>query len=529
MKLTDLIAALSHRSAYAHEVDDVDVRQTHISVVFLAGPYAYKIKKPVDLGFLDYSTLEKRLHDCEREVLLNRRLAPSVYLGVVPVVHDGRAITMDGRGEAIEWAVKMTRLPEAATMRDQLRRGAVGVEQVEALANRVATFHADAESGPHISADGRFEVVARNARENFEQSASHVGTTLSRTVFERLRHLTEEALTRHRSAIEGRAIRGVPRDTHGDLRLGHVYLFPDRPAPDDLVIVDCIEFNERFRHADPVADMAFLAMDFARHGRRDLGRAFADLYFDAARDAEGRTLLPLYAAYRAAVRGKVEGLAHAEPEIPPGDRSKALAEARAHWLLALGGLEAPGRRPCLVLVGGLPGTGKSTLARALVERHGFMLIRSDLVRKELAHLAEGEPATSPYGTGIYRPEWNERTYAECLKRAEVLLFEGRRVVVDATFGREANRGAFLETATRWGVPAAFLCCRAEPAVVRARLENRRHDASDADWPIYLEAAAHWQAPGLITKRSMRELDAGEDRERVMARADTLLRDLELEN
>lgn len=164
-----------------------------------------------------------------------------------------------------------------------------------------------------------------------------------------------------------------------------------------------------------------------------------------------------------------------------------------------------------------------TLARALVEHHGFTLIRSDLVRKELACLTEGEAATVPYGTGIYSPEWNDRTYAECLKRAGVLLFEGRRVVVDATFGREANRVAFLETATRWGVPAAFMCCQAEPAVVRARLENRRHDASDADWSIYLEAAAHWVAPGPITRRSMRELAAGEDRERPMARAATILR------
>ncbi|SIO61333.1 hypothetical protein SAMN05444166_6726 [Singulisphaera sp. GP187] len=529
MKLTDLIVALTDPSAYPHPVDEVEVHQTHISVVFLAGPYAYKIKKPLDLDFLEYGTLENRLQFCELEVVLNHRLAPTVYLGVVPVVRQGRAVKMDGPGEAIEWAVKMTRLPETATMRERLRREEVGVDQVEALAERVAAFHADAEASPHISAAGRFDVVARNARENFEQATSDVGMTVSQAVFERLRGLTEEALTYHRFDIEARAMHGVPRDTHGDLRLVHVYLFPDRPPPEDLVIVDCIEFNERFRHADPVADMAFLAMDFARHGRPDLERAFTDAYFHASHDLEGRTLLHFYKAYRAAVRGKVEGLIAREPEIPAAERMKALASARAHWLLALGELEEPGRRPCLVLVGGLPGTGKSSLAQALDRQHGFTLVRSDLVRKELARLTPEESVASPYGTGIYHPEWSEQTYAECLKRTELLLFEGKRVVVDATLGVEANRVAFLETAARWGVPTVFLCCQAEPEVVRARLERRKHDASDADWSIYLEAAADWEAPGPITTRSLHEIDSGGDKKSVLARAATILRDLGLED
>lgn len=527
MKLTDLIAALSDPSAYDHEVDAMEVHQTHISVVFLAGAYAYKLKKPLNLGFLDYSTLEKRRQCCLQEVVLNRRLAPSVYLGVVPIVQHGTALKVEGPGKAVEWAVKMARLPEEATLRERLSRDQVGVERAEALAVRVAAFHADAEAGPRIAAAGRFEAVARNARENFEQSASHVGATMSRTVFERLRHLTEAALAQHRGTIEERATREIPRDTHGDLRLGHVYHFPDRPPPDDLVIVDCIEFNERFRYADPVADMAFLAMDFARNGRRDLGRAFTDAYFRASRDAEGRILLPFYTAYRAAVRGKVEGLAHRESEIPPDARAHALAEARAHWLLALGELEAPGRRPCLVLVGGLPGSGKSTLARGLAANHGFSLIRSDLVRKELAGLAEGATAASPYGTGIYGAEWNEQTYAECLKRAEGLVFEGRRVVVDASFGREANRVDFLKAAAQWGIPAVFLCCQTTPEVVRARLENRKHDASDADWSVYLESAARWEPAGTITARSLHEVAADGDREQVLARADAILRELGL--
>jgi uncharacterized protein len=270
-------------------------------------------------------------------------------------------------------------------------------------------------------------------------------------------------------------------------------------------------------------------MDFARHGRRDLGRAFAEAYFRAAGDAEGRTLLPFYTAYRAAVRGKVEGLKHAEGEIPAADRAAALGEARACWLLSLGELETPDRRPCLVLVGGLPGSGKSTLARALGEQAGFTVVRSDLVRKELAGLAGGESAPADYGEGIYSRVWDERTYAECSRRAEALLLEGRRALIDASFGREADRRRLLELAASRGVPGIFLLCRADPAVIRARLGERRHDASDADWSVYLEAAARWEEPGPITGRSTWEIDAGGDRGLATSWAVGVLRDLGLED
>ena len=274
--------------------------------------------------------------------------------------------------------------------------------------------------------------------------------------------------------------------------------------------------------------MAFLAMDLTLHGRRDLARAFAEAYFRASGDAEGRALLPFYTAYRAAVRGKVEGLKLAEAEIPEADRDAALIKARAHWLLALGELEEPGRRPCLVLVGGLPGTGKSTLARALAERAGFTVIRSDLVRKELAGVSAGEPASSSFEGGIYAREWTERTYAECLRRAEGLLFEGERVLVDANFREEARRRLFLEAAERWGVPAVLLLCQAEPATVRERLAGRRGDASDADWKVYLEAAGRWEEPGALTRPAIREIANDGRPELALAHALDALRELGLQ-
>jgi aminoglycoside phosphotransferase family enzyme/predicted kinase len=497
MELPQLIQALARPEAYPHPAADVQVCQTHISVVFLAGPFAYKIKKPVQFGFVDFSTLERRRHFCEEEVRLNRRLAGEVYQGVVPVTTAGQEVRMGGTGAVIEWAVKMQRLPEEATLAVHVRRGGAGQEVIEALARRLAAFHVSLPSGADTKGHGSFPAVAQNARDNLSQAAALVGTTISRAVWERLSRRTEAELTRLRPVIEARAARGKPRDTHGDLHLDHVYLFPGRPPPADLVIVDCIEFNERLRFADPVADMAFLVMDLVAHGRPELARAFADTYFGAAGDSEGRALLPFYMAYRAAVRGKVEGLKLSETEVPAAERQAALGRARARWLLALGLLETPDTRPALVLVAGLPGSGKSTLARALAEHAGLEVIRSDVVRKELAG--------SESGTAIYTPAWTWRTYAECLRRAEALLFEGQRVLVDANFRREEQRQPFVQAAAAWAVPLVVLICRATSAAARQRLAGRHGDASDADWSVYEQLAAQWQEPGPATRPHCRDI------------------------
>jgi len=496
-------------------------------VVFLAGDFAYKIKKPVDLGFLDFTTLERRRIDCEDEVRLNRRLAPSVYLGVVPIVRRDGGVRVGGGepgveapapevpeapGEILEYAVRMERLPDGATLLARLERGDAGHSELAALGRRIAEFHREAATGEEIARYGRFEVVAGNARENFEQTARFRGETVSAPVWERLRELTESELAARRDLIDRRARPGVIRDTHGDLHLDHVYRFPDREPPGDLVVIDCIEFSARFRHADPVADIAFLAMDLAFHGRRDLACTFTDAYFEASGDAEGRALLPFYTAYRAVVRGKVESLAIMGREVPEGQRWQDLQRARAHFLLALVELAPAAERPCLVLASGLPATGKSVLARGLVERAGFVYLASDEVRKELAGLAPTEPAAAALDRGIYTPEWTERVYAVCLERAEEALFQGHRVVVDATFQRETKRRAYLEAARAWGVPAVLLVCEAPADVVRRRMARRSREpgVSDADWAIYQAVAERWEEPEEAPCRPARRIDtAGE--------------------
>jgi aminoglycoside phosphotransferase family enzyme/predicted kinase len=522
MDTEQLIEQLTRPSAYPHPVDgDIVVHQTHISVVFLAGEYAYKFKKPVDLGFLNYSTLEKRKHFCEREVELNRRLAPKVYLNTVPVTMSGASggdLSVFGgedpvEGEPVAWAVKMKRLPDEATLEARLGRDEVTAAQIESLARHIASFHARAKRGAEVSQFARFEAVAKNARDNFQQSTDHVGATVHQAVFDRLIALNDDKLEGLRELIERRASADVACDTHGDLRLDHVYWLDG-----EFVIVDCIEFNDAFRFADPVSDIAFLAMDLEFDDRRDLARALVAEYLEAADDRQGAELVAFYIAYRAAVRAKVEGIKATETEVGPEAREQATQKARAHWLLALGRLEAPGRRPAMVLVGGLPGTGKSTLARALAERANFEVIDTDVVRKELAGIAPHNSGTAEYGEGIYTREWSERTYKECLRRAEALLFEGKRVIVDASLSSEARRQMFLGRGRGHGVRTLFLECETSAETAKRRLAGRRGDVSDADWDVYRNMVEAWDEPSEATDRARRVVSAEGEVEAVVERA-----------
>lgn len=515
MHPAELLVELARPAAYPHPVDQVVIFQTHISMVFLAGPYAYKVKKPVQLGFLDFSPLERRHYYCEQEVSLNRRLAPDVYLGVVPIVRTAAGVRIDQEGEVIDWAVKMRRLPESATLQAHLERDDLEPRVLPALAQRLAEFHATAARGPEISAFGRLEVVAGNVRENFQQSQAQAGTVMARRVWERVRQLSEEQLSRLGPLIEERAGRGIPCDTHGDLRLDHVYLLPDAEPPGDLVVLDCIEFNERFRHADPIADVAFLIMDLKYQGYRLLARSFGSAYLEAAGDKEGAALVPFYTAYRAVVRAKVEGMKASESEVPEAERQRARFQARAHWLLALAELEEPIRRPCLVLLSGPPGSGKSTLAAGLADQADFTVIRSDVVRKELAN---------GRNSGLYSPEMTERTYNECLRRLEALLSEGERVLIDANCRREQQRQLFLRAAVQLGVPAVLLECRASSSTVRQRLASRQGDVSDADWHIYEQVVSTWEPPTRFTLRFRQLLETDGPREQVLESALAVLRE-----
>ena len=398
----------------------------------------------------------------------------------------------------------MEHLPESATLRARIAGEGVDAAAMGELARRLARFHDSAGSGPEVAASCTFEAIAANARENLDQAAPPVGVTLSRSTFDRLRIRTEAALADLREIIEDRARRGVPRDTPRRPPPRPRLLVPGASPPDDWIVVDCIEFDARFRHADPIADIAFLAMELALEGRRTSPTHSSRRYLRAAGDAEGRELLPFYRAYRAAVRGKVEGMKLAEPRFPrPTGRRPAFAREPSGSSPSPSWRSPPAGRAWSSLAG-LPGTGKSTLARAFAERARFTVIRSDLVRKELASRVGQAPAPAAFAEDIYTPEWDERTYAECLHRAEEVVFQAGRVLVDASFREESRRRLFLDAARRWGIAGRLLLCQAAPEVVRRRLDQRHDDASDAGWAIYLEAARRWESLGEDTRSLTRD-------------------------
>jgi len=522
--LERLIEQLSLPRAYPYATERVDIRQTHLSLVFLAGDCVYKVKKPVKFGFLDFTTLDARRTDCLNEVRHNRRLAPHVYLGVVPIVEQSGELFLERQGEAVEWAVKMRRLPDDASLLAKLERGKLSSDLLERVAGRLAAFHAAADRSPAAAELAGFAAVARNARENFDEVAPDVGVTVSQSVLARLRERTEVELARLAPLIGERARRGVACDGHGDLRLEHIYTFSDAQPPDDLVVIDCIEFNDRFRLGDPVGDIAFTVMELLFHGRADLARSLADAYFRSVGEDEGKALLGFYVAYRSVVRAKVRGLELREREIPEERRATSLAKSKAHFLLALGALEEPELRPLLVLIGGLPGTGKSTLARGLAEQQDFCVIRSDVVRKELAGVAPDVPLADGWRAGWYAPEWTLRTFAQCQRRAEALLFEGERVIVDASFADEAIRLGFLRAARSLSVPVVWFVCRASAERVRQRLAARRGDASDADWAVYEGARRSWDPEGGESAAVLVEIDTEPGVAAALGRALSALRE-----
>ena len=484
--------------------EPTEVVHTHASMVFLGATRVYKVKKPVDFGFLDYSSLGKREAMCRAEVELNRRLAPDVYLGVVPITDEGDRLALAGSGPIIEWAVLMRRLPEEACWSSLLAREALTPAHVRMVGQRLAAFHRTAPRGPDISAHARFVEVAQACRDNFTALAG-----FDAPLVERVRAATERELAAQRHLIDARVGAGIPCEIHGDLRLEHVYDLGGSAHPDDLRIVDCVEFSAALRCGDPASDVAFLAMDLRMHGGWKLADALVESWLVG--DPEARALLPLFCAYRSAVRAKVRALQNDE------------VRARGHLLLALGELAPPDERPCLVLVGGLPGTGKSRLAEDLAARAGLEWIRADAVRKELAGIDVHASGKAAVLGGIYTKEWNDRTYGECLARAGAILARGGRALVDASFKEEHRRLELVELARRMGARVRILVCSASAEVVRVRLAERGDDPSDADWTIYEHARRTWEPFGATTRELIGAIDTEGPHDVTVAHALEVLR------
>jgi len=327
-ELPELIQALLDPQAYPEPPPRVELVQTQISYVFLAGDYVYKIKKPVDMGFLDYTTLEKRLYYCRKEIELNRRLCADAYLGVVPITKEKGRFVIGGKGEAKEYAVKMRRLPQDAMMDVLLKKGKVTPEMVVSVAAIIARFHHSAATSDEITRLGGIDAVIQNTSENFSQTDKYFNVIIEPETYQRLKTYTEQFIKTNAALFHQRMAEGKVRDCHGDLHAAHICFYKS------ICIYDCIEFIDRLRYTDVAADIAFLAMDLDHYDRRDLSGIFIDAYVQKSGDRELKKPLNFYKCYRAYVRGKVGCFQYDDPYISAGEKEKIAANARTYFKLA---------------------------------------------------------------------------------------------------------------------------------------------------------------------------------------------------
>jgi uncharacterized protein len=478
---------LLRADAFTHPATNLRLIETHISWVILAGAYAYKIRKPINFGFLDFSSLDNRRSDCEAEIRLNRRLCAHLYLGLVYVVERDGRLAIGGPGRQIEPAVWMRRLPDSGMLPAILERQAADEHLVQRIAARLAEFHVVATTGPGVDEHGSIATIRANWCENFAQTTACNQRLLPDTHREAIRAYVEAFLDSSQALLERRILEHRIRDGHGDLHAGSVCAIRGR-----LYLFDCVEFSERFRCADVAAEVAFLAMDLDHLGRADLGHAFVDAYVRQSGDVELRLLLDFYKCYRAFVRGKVLAFRLNEPGLDPGESERVAQQARAYFELAHE-YATPAAQPLLLVTMGMPASGKTTLARAVAGRLGLVHLSSDVVRKRLIGMRPLAHRPDGYQRGLYSRAMSRRTYAALRRTAARWLRRGQSVVLDATYGHPAERAALRQLARRTGTRFMVVLCRADEQVVRARLAARAtdtHTTSDARlelWPA-LKAA-----------------------------------------
>ncbi len=469
----EIFQAMRQPGFYPHAVSTLEERDTHISKVFLTGPFAYKIKKPVNLDFLDFSTLGQRQHFCRREIELNRRMTTDVYLAVVPITRKEGRYHLGGSGKIVEYAVKMRQLPEADCMRQLLRRKKLTRDNLNALVLKLVAFYRQAATTKPIGVGGSWQTVRANAEENFQQIQEFVGDIVDERMYRIIRAATRAFLQRRKILFERRIENQKTRDCHGDLRTGHIYFV------DGIQIIDCIEFNDRFRYGDISSDLAFLAMDLDFEGFAETARQIINAYLEYTHDEQMLSLLEFYKCYRACVRVKVNCFRLRNERVGTHRHSKLLTKTRRYLDLAYR-YAIQFTRPTVWVVCGLPASGKSTVAGALAKILALGIYRSDVVRKKIFGQSPFKSQVVPFEQGIYSKEATALTYGKLLMLAQQEVERGRSVILDAGFSKQHQRDEVIRMTHDVDANILFVECAASFDLLKKRLTDREKQASVSD-------------------------------------------------
>jgi uncharacterized protein len=501
------LKSLLKPEVYPEPTSSVLLVQTHVSFLFITDNFVYKIKKPVDFGFLNFTTIDRRRFYCNEEVRLNRRLCPDTYLGVVAVRETHSGASFCEEGEVIDYAVKMKRLPDERMLDRLLAEGRVTEHDIRKIARAIACFHLAAERGGGIEEYGSVAGIRRNWEESFQQSGRLIGISLAKTDLEIIRKYVSSFISENEALFVERVNLGFIRDCNGDIHMENICL------TDPVCIFDCIEFNDRFRYTDTAADIAFFLMDLDFHGKSAFSAPFLDEYCTVTGDKGVSQVLGFYMIYRAFVRGKVESLKLFDPDIPDGEKKNAGERSARYFRLARGYILRRRLPKAMIITCGLMGSGKSAIAAALAFELGMDTVSSDAVRKEITKTPTGIRRKDGYGTGIYSPAINESVYRELLSGSEKALKGGRSIIVDATFRKKEDRVRFAALAYDNGASFYIVHTFCAEAIEKNRLDSRDHvpgGLSDGRWDLLPLQKVEFEPPvngegrliSLDTSRSM---------------------------
>ncbi|MFI4954730.1 MAG: AAA family ATPase [Gammaproteobacteria bacterium] len=466
-----MLESLKHPEAYSHPVGNIRLLETHISWIFLTGTYAYKIKKPVNFGFVDYSTLDKRHYFCEQEIKLNQALTQNIYLQVLPITKTSSGYEINGKGEVVEYALQMTEFSQGQLLNHILRQHQLTTNIVEDIAVQLANFHLHAEHAAPETPYGKPETVLQPVDENFVQAREllhkfNIANTTYLAPLDQLENQSSTEYQRIKPILQKRKQEGFIRSCHGDIHLGNITLIDGKP-----VIFDCIEFNEYFRWTDVMGDVGFLLMDFYDHQRADLGIHFLNTYLAYTGDYASLAVLPFYFAYRAMVRSKIQLFSINDQD----DDTKRLAYYQKYLsYVHLAQHYLTQHTPAIIIMHGVSGSGKSTIANSLAEQLNAIIIRSDVERKRLFNLQPHESSHAKLNESIYQPEASTKTYQRLKELAELITHARYPVIVDATFLKHAERQLLIELARTHELPYVIVNCHANNELLTSRLSGREH-------------------------------------------------------